>query len=117
MASERQHDVTAVRSGARAQRSRPQPRCSHPLPSLYSIRKGRVLALRSTLATLSSARTTLALAALRAAIQQFVEANPAFESELYQTQPTQAREPEVVPNRSASGEWTALAQPPMPWLG
>ena len=38
-------------------------------------------------------------------------------SELYQTQPTQAREPEVVPNRSASGEWTALAQPPMPWLG
>lgn len=42
--------------------------------------------------------------ALRAAIQQFVEANPEFQSEVYQTKPTQAREPEVVPNRSASAE-------------
>ena len=46
------------------------------------------------------------LAALRAAIQQFVEANPSFQSELYQAQATQAREP-VVPNRSTSGEWAA----------
>lgn len=35
-----------------------------------------------------------------------MEANPSFQSELYQAQATQAREP-VVPNRSTSGEWAA----------
>ena len=54
------------------------------------------------------------LAALRAAIQQFVEANPSFQSELYQAQATRACEPEGVPNRSTSGEWAASVQSATP---
>ena len=47
-------------------------------------------------------RRAASLAALRAAIQQFVEANPSFQSELYQAQATQAREPEVVQSATPS---------------
>ena len=43
-----------------------------------------------------------------------MEANPSFQSELYQAQATRACEPEGVPNRSTSGEWAASVQSATP---
>ena len=43
-----------------------------------------------------------------------MEANPSFQSELYQAQATRACEPEGVPNRSTSGEWAAPVQSATP---
>ena len=56
-------------------------------------------------------RRAASLAALRAAIQQFVEANPSFRSELYQAQATQAREPEVVQSATVGVDLMTVASP------